>query len=57
MKTTAKKKHKNKEKHKKNKTTYFSCTVFTSSALDISSVFLVLMLMSSALLQKTAQDK
>lgn len=57
MKTTAKKKHKNKEKHKKNKTTYFSCTVFTSSALDISSVFLVLMLMSSALLVKTAQGK
>ena len=44
-----------------NEITYLSCAVFTSNALDISirkrtsSAFLLLM--SSALLVKTAQDK
>ena len=63
----ARHKHKHKQKHKKNERTYFSCAVFTSNVLDITTsistrktelfVFLVLMLMSSALLVKTAQDK
>ena len=57
-----------KQKHKKNESTYLSCAVFTSNALEISisirtrktngSVFLVLILklMSSVFLVKTARN-